>query len=72
MMDFAEILRREIAKQRETIKRMGDIHPDFDGNGIMGQIRAERLGLLMKLLEFESVPQKRTEVTPDSGGVEHG
>jgi hypothetical protein len=72
MMDFAEILRREIAKQCETIKRMSDNHPDFDGNGIMGQIRAERLDLLKKLLEFESTPQKGVESKqPDKYAAHH-
>jgi hypothetical protein len=54
MSDFAEILRSEIAKQRLLQEQMGDFHENTQGNGIMGQVRAERLSLLEQLLEFES------------------
>jgi hypothetical protein len=51
--EWSAMLRAEIAAQELLIKRMHDNHPDTQGNGIIGQLRAERLGLLEELLEFE-------------------
>ena len=72
MMDFAEILRREIVKQRETIDRMGDNHPDFNGSGIMGQIRAERLYLLKKLLRIYPAVDAAPESTGEGRDTDSG
>jgi hypothetical protein len=51
--EWSAMLRAEIAAQELLINRMHDDHPDTQGNGIMGQLRAERLGLLEQLLKFE-------------------
>lgn len=50
-MTFRETLLAEIESQKALIERM-DSNPDFP-TGIMGQIRAERLELLERLLQFE-------------------
>ena len=57
-MKFRDALLREIDKLEATQKRMGDFHPDFCGNGVMGTIRAERLDLLRALLRFEPEPKE--------------
>lgn len=49
---FRNALLAEIEKQQSLIKRM-DSNPEFD-NGIMADIRQERLSLLERLLEFET------------------
>jgi hypothetical protein len=59
--EWSATLRAEIAAQEALIERMRDNHPGFGGNGIMGQLRAERLELLHKLLEFE--PQASAQKT---------
>ena len=64
-MTFREMLLAEIESQKALIERMDFCrNPDYWGTGIMTQIRAEKLELLERLLEFYthlSVPDSTTE-----------
>ena len=51
--EWKRALDAEIRAQEALIERMRDNYPDMQGNGIMGQLRAERLELLERLLDFE-------------------
>lgn len=57
--EWNRALREELAAQNALIERM-DFPPNREmwGNGIMTQIRQERLELLEKLLEFEPLEQR--------------
>jgi hypothetical protein len=67
-MTFRDILIAEIVKQKALIKRM-DYPPNSElwGNGIMSDLRAERLALLERLLEFEPEP---TDTAPSAGAAD--
>lgn len=60
-LQFRDHLLLEIQYQRDVIARM-DSNPDWD-NGIMADIRQEKLELLTKLLEFyaPSPAQQRSD-----------
>jgi hypothetical protein len=63
--NWREALVEQIKDQKELIERL-DFPPngEFHGPHLMSNIRAERLELLEKLLEFEATPAESSEYPP--------